>query len=73
MALAKGDRTPGLIDYVNMPKLIGALHSGKYATLHELQTVYGVLDAYNLLEMMTVDNVNHRKAVEHARRKAKRK
>lgn len=74
MALMAGsDKTPGLIDYVNMPRMIGALHSGKYATLHELQTVYGILDAYNLLEVMTVDNVNHRKAVKHAQRKAKRK
>jgi len=57
---------------VNTPKLIGALVSGRMATLIELQTVYGILDAYNLLEIMTVDNVNHRKAVKHAKRKAGR-
>lgn len=66
------DKTPGLIDYVNVPKLIGALVSGGMARLIELQTVYGILDAYNLLEVMTVDNVNHRKAMKHARRKTAR-
>jgi hypothetical protein len=57
---------------VNTPKLIGALVSGRFATLIELQTVYGILDAYNLLEIMTVDNVNHRKAMRHAKAKARR-
>jgi hypothetical protein len=28
------------------------------ATLHELQTVYGVQDAYNMLEIAVVDNYN---------------
>jgi hypothetical protein len=30
------------------------------ATLHELQTVYGVLDLYNLLEIAAVDAANVR-------------
>lgn len=68
-ALYGADRTPGLIDYVNVPKLIGALVSGRMATLIELQMVYGILDAYNLLEIQTVDNVNHRKAMRHAKRR----
>lgn len=57
---------------MNTPKLIGALVSGRFASLIELQTVYGILDAYNLLEIMTVDNVNNRKAIKHAKRKAGR-
>lgn len=31
--------------------------SGK-ATLHELQTVYGVKDLYNMLEVITIDAHN---------------
>ena len=61
-ALVDASRVPGLIGYVNVPKLIGALVSGKMATLWELQSVYGILDAYNLLEIMTVDDHNERKA-----------
>ena len=71
-ALYGSDRTPGLIDYVNTPRLIGALVSGGMARLIELQTVYGILDAYNLLEIMTVDGVNNRKAMKHAKRKTGR-
>ncbi len=55
-------RVPGLVSYVNVPRLIGALVSGQMATLWELQSVYGILDAYNLLEIMLVDGHNERKA-----------
>lgn len=51
--------------------MIGTLVSGRLATLHELQTVYGILDAYNLLELMTVDSVNEFRANEYAIMKAK--
>lgn len=30
------------------------------ATLHELQTIYGAQDLYNLLEVLVVDNYNER-------------
>lgn len=36
--------------------------SSRYATLQELQTVYGVQDAYNLLEVLNVDLYNQRVA-----------
>jgi hypothetical protein len=36
--------------------------SARMATLHELQTVYGVADAYNMLEVLNVDLHNHRVA-----------
>lgn len=45
--------------------------SGRHATLHELQTAYGIMDAYNLLELMTVDAVNEFKANEYAALQAK--
>ena len=32
--------------------------SSKLATLHELQTVYGIQDLYDLLEVLAVDNYN---------------
>jgi hypothetical protein len=35
--------------------MIGRLISQRLATLHELQTVYGAEDAYNLMEIMAVD------------------
>ena len=49
-----------LIDYTNTPGIIGTLVSARLATLHELQTVYGVLDAYNLLEIHMIDQTNQR-------------
>ena len=36
--------------------------SARMATLHELQTVYGVADAYNMLEVLNVDLHNQRVA-----------
>jgi hypothetical protein len=30
------------------------------ATLHELQSVYGAEDLYNLLEILVIDNYNER-------------
>lgn len=41
-----------------MPPVIGTLVSARLATLHELQTVYGVEDAYNLLEVLKIDMHN---------------
>lgn len=45
---------------MNVPRVIGALISANRATLHELQSVYGVKDAYDMLEIVAVDNYNHR-------------
>ncbi len=46
--------------YANVPRVIGTLVSSGKATLHELQTVYGVADAYDMLEVVTVDLHNER-------------
>lgn len=46
--------------YANVPRVIGTLVSARQATLHELQTVYGVEDAYNMLEVVNVDHHNER-------------
>lgn len=53
-----------------MPGVIGALVSARIATLAELQSVYGVEDAYDLLELLTVDASNQRIAREHYEREA---
>lgn len=50
----------GLIDYVNVPAVIGSIVSSKLATLNELQTVYGIEDAYDLLEIINVNSYNQR-------------
>lgn len=38
--------------------------SSRYATLHELDTVYGLEDAYDLLEVINTDAHNRRVANE---------
>lgn len=50
----------GLVDYVSFPPLIGTVVSSELATLHELQSVYGVLDLYNFVELISVDGHNRR-------------
>ena len=46
-------------EYANVPLVIGILISNRMATLHELDTHYGVKDAYDLLEVVRVDNYNN--------------
>lgn len=56
-----GDEDPkGLIDYPNLPRTIAVLISAGKATLHELETVYGMEDVYDMLEIIMVDAHNHR-------------
>jgi hypothetical protein len=38
--------------------IIGLVVSSRMATLHELSTVYGLEDAYNMLEIISVDAYN---------------
>jgi len=38
--------------------VIATLISARMATLHELDTVYGIEDAYDMLEIVLVDNYN---------------
>jgi precorrin-6B methylase 2 len=40
--------------------VIAALISAEMATLHELQTVYSVEDAYDMFEILQVNNHNAR-------------
>ena len=41
-----------------MPATIGTIVSSKLATLNELQTIYGVRDLYDMLEVVAVDRYN---------------
>ena len=41
--------------------------SRKHATIHELQTVYSLEDAYDMLEIVRVDNHNDRVAADAAK------
>jgi len=50
-----------LLDYPNIPRLIGFIVSNGKATLHELETVYGWEDAYDLLEIIVVDAHNRQR------------
>jgi hypothetical protein len=47
---------------MNVPRLIAMLVMHKMASLHELQTVYSVEDAYNLLEIFSVNGHNEIRA-----------
>lgn len=46
--------------YPNVPALIGACVSSGRATLRELDTVYGLRDLHDLLEIAAVDAHNRR-------------
>jgi hypothetical protein len=48
------------MEYPNVPRVIGMIVSADRATLHELDTVYGAQDAYDILEIMAVDAHNRR-------------
>ena len=43
---------------MNLTQTIGALVSSRICSLHELQTVYGLEDAFNLLEIVNTDAFN---------------
>jgi hypothetical protein len=50
--------------YPNVPQTIGIVVSMRLATLHELETVYGIQDVYDMLEICVVDNENKRRVEE---------
>jgi hypothetical protein len=47
---------------VNVRPVIAALVSARMATLHELQTVYSVVDAYDMFEVLLINSHNATKA-----------
>ena len=48
------------LSYVNVPRTIASLLSAKVATLHELDTVYGMEDVFDMLEVLIIDSENAR-------------
>lgn len=46
------------IGYANIPSIIGLIVSKRYATLHELKTIIGMAEAYDILEIISVDAYN---------------
>jgi 4-diphosphocytidyl-2C-methyl-D-erythritol kinase len=50
----------GLLEYENVPKIVGSVVSHHLATFHELDTVYGTEDLYDMIEIIAVDNHNQR-------------
>jgi hypothetical protein len=53
-----GGQQAGFAEYLNLPAVIGTILSKRMATLHELDTVYGVRDVYDMLEVITIDDYN---------------
>lgn len=49
-----------MIHYPNVSRLIGAVISTRLASLHELDTIYGVEDCFDLLEVARVDALNQK-------------
>lgn len=47
-----------MVEYLNVPRTIATCVSSRLATLHELDTVYGLEDMWRLLEINTVDTHN---------------
>jgi len=53
--------------------MIGSVVNSKLATLHELQTVYGLEDLYNLYEIIIIKVANEQKVLEKAKERRRRK
>jgi len=53
--------------------MIGAVVNSKLATLHELETVYGLEDLYNLYEIVIIEVANKQKMVKKAQERRKKR
>ena len=51
--------------------MIGAVVNSRLATLHELETVYGIEDLCNLYEIIIIKVANEQKMYEEAQQKRK--
>jgi hypothetical protein len=65
----EGDELP--VPYPNVPLAIGVCISAAppLATLHELQTIYGVEDLFDLLEVTSINAHNQKIAMDRAKDK----
>jgi len=46
------------LKYKNVPQSIGIVISSRMANLHDLQSIYGMEDVYDMLEVLNVDSHN---------------
>lgn len=53
------------MQYENVPSIVGTVISRGLATLHEIDTVYGTQDLYDLLEIIAVDAHNQHVMNQH--------
>jgi hypothetical protein len=53
-------------------QLIGSIVASKLATLHELNTVYTLEDAYDLFEVVAVTRYNEWLTIQEANKKVRR-
>jgi hypothetical protein len=67
--LPAGGAGLSLKPFPNVPRTIGTVISHQFATLHELQTVYGVRDMLDFLEIIAVDACNSRRIRSSAKRR----
>ena len=54
----------GLAEFVNISEMFGIIMARRQANLHELQTVYSLEDALDMLEVIRVDAHNRRQMAE---------
>ena len=67
MDVENGDGAITLASYPNVTDPIGAIIGAELATLHELNTVYGAEDVYDMIEVLNVRAYNRRLIDEAAR------
>lgn len=72
LRLGLDEDVPGLAEYANIPRTIGALISADKASLSECETIYSVEDVYLMLEVIAVDAHNRKTVDEWVRRKHER-
>lgn len=56
--LFEGGQKAATVSTANVPDVIYSIITAGMATLAELQTFYGVNDAYDMLEIISVNNAN---------------
>ena len=58
----------GLAEYKNLPASVGTVISSRMATLVECQSVLGIEDVYDIIEVLAVDAHNRRVLAERSKR-----
>jgi len=69
----KIDTDDSLTSYVNVPPMIASAINSGFATLYELQTIYGLEDLFDLLEIAIINTANQQKRRKIEQEKRKRR